>query len=333
MPKISVIIPCFNAEGFLKECLESLLNQSFKDIEVIAINDGSSDDTLDILNKFASIDSRITIIDQQNSGASAARNAGIKASNGKFIMFLDSDDFLSSNEILHKLYNIALNLDADLVFGDFNYYKNGEIRYQKNYICDEGIVDKEQFLFDYFTLNPSKSTFPTVCAKIIKTEILKNNNLEFLKDVFIAEDANLNAKIIWLANKIAKLNDPIYNYRIGDNNSSKKFKFKHFTDVRAAEMDLRNFFSKFNLLKTQKAYLECYFLILRYNAALTMKPYSFDDYEKAMEFACADIKNSFKSDGFTLLNKRLKILFYLYKFSCNYKIYAKLLNFIHKLRH
>ncbi|OCR96985.1 glycosyl transferase [Campylobacter fetus subsp. testudinum] len=333
MPKISVIIPCFNAEGFLKECLESLLNQSFKDIEVIAINDGSSDDTLDILNKFASIDSRITIIDQQNSGASAARNAGIKASNGEFIMFLDSDDFLSSNEILHKLYNIALNLDADLVFGDFNYYKNGEIRYQKNYICDEGIVDKEQFLFDYFTLNPSKSTFPTVCAKIIKTEILKNNNLEFLKDVFIAEDANLNAKIIWLANKIAKLNDPIYNYRIGDNNSSKKFKFKHFTDVRAAEMDLRNFFSKFNLLKTQKAYLECYFLILRYNAALTMKPYSFDDYEKAMEFACADIKNSFKSDGFTLLNKRLKILFYLYKFSCNYKIYAKLLNFIHKLRH
>lgn len=333
MPKISVIIPCFNAEGFLKECLESLLNQSFKDIEVIAINDGSSDDTLDILNKFASIDSRITIIDQQNSGASAARNAGIKASNGEFIMFLDSDDFLSSNEILHKLYNIALNLDADLVFGDFNYYKNGEIRYQKNYICDEGIVDKEQFLFDYFTLNPSKSTFPTVCAKIIKTEILKNNNLEFLKDVFIAEDANLNAKIIWLANKIAKLNDPIYNYRIGDNNSSKKFRFKHFTDVRAAEMDLRNFFSKFNLLKTQKAYLECYFLILRYNAALTMKPYSFDDYEKAMEFACADIKNSFKSDGFTLLNKRLKILFYLYKFSCNYKIYAKLLNFIHKLRH
>ncbi|AVK81162.1 glycosyltransferase family 2 protein [Campylobacter fetus] len=333
MPKISVIIPCFNAEGFLKECLESLLNQSFKDIEVIAINDGSSDDTLDILNKFASIDSRITIIDQQNSGASAARNAGIKASNGEFIMFLDSDDFLSSNEILHKLYNIALNLDADLVFGDFNYYKNGEIRYQKNYICDEGIVDKEQFLFDYFTLNPSKSTFPTVCAKIIKTEILKNNNLEFLKDVFIAEDANLNAKIIWLANKIAKLNDPIYNYRIGDNNSSKKFKFKHFTDVRAAEMDLRNFFSKFNLLKTQKAYLECYFLILRYNAALTMKPYSFDDYEKAMEFACADIKNSFKSDGFTLLNKKLKILFYLYKFSCNYKIYAKLLNFIHKLRH
>ncbi|ALV64916.1 glycosyltransferase family 2 protein [Campylobacter fetus] len=333
MPKISVIIPCFNAEGFLKECLESLLNQSFKDIEVIAINDGSSDDTLDILNKFASIDSRITIIDQQNSGASAARNAGIKASNGEFIMFLDSDDFLSSNEILHKIYNIALNLDADLVFGDFNYYKNGEIRYQKNYICDEGIVDKEQFLFDYFTLNPSKSTFPTVCAKIIKTKILKNNNLEFLKDVFIAEDANLNAKIIWLANKIAKLNDPIYNYRIGDNNSSKKFKFKHFTDVRAAEMDLRNFFSKFNLLKTQKAYLECYFLILRYNAALTMKPYSFDDYEKAMEFACADIKNSFKSDGFTLLNKRLKILFYLYKFSCNYKIYAKLLNFIHKLRH
>ncbi|MPB71666.1 glycosyl transferase [Campylobacter fetus subsp. testudinum] len=333
MPKISVIIPCFNAEGFLKECLESLLNQSFKDIEVIAINDGSSDDTLDILNKFASIDSRITIIDQQNSGASAARNAGVKASNGEFIMFLDSDDFLSSNEILHKIYNIALNLDADLVFGDFNYYKNGEIRYQKNYICDEGIVDKEQFLFDYFTLNPSKSTFPTVCAKIIKTEILKNNNLEFLKDVFIAEDANLNAKIIWLANKIAKLNDPIYNYRIGDNNSSKKFKFKHFTDVRAAEMDLRNFFSKFNLLKTQKAYLECYFLILRYNAALTMKPYSFDDYEKAMEFACADIKNSFKSDGFTLLNKKLKILFYLYKFSCNYKIYAKLLNFIHKLRH
>ncbi len=333
MSKISVIIPCFNARDYINECLESLLNQSLKEIEIIAINDGSSDDTIKILNEFANTDNRFIIIDQKNNGASAARNVGIEASSGEFIMFLDSDDFLSSNGILNKLYNIALNLDADIVFGDFNYYKNGEIKYQKNYICNEGIVDKERFLFDYFTLNPSKSTFPTVCAKIIKTEILKNNNLKFLKDVFIAEDANLNAKIIWLANKIAKLNDPIYNYRIGDNNSSKKFKLKHFTDVRAVEMDLRNFFSKFNLLKTQKAYLECYFLILRYNAALTMKPYSFDDYEKAIKFACADIKNSFKSDGFTLLNKRLKILFYLYKFSCNYKIYAKLLSFIFKIRH
>ncbi|HDX6328340.1 TPA: glycosyltransferase family 2 protein, partial [Campylobacter fetus] len=158
MSKISVIIPCFNARDYINECLESLLNQSLKEIEIIAINDGSSDDTIKILNEFANTDNRFIIIDQKNNGASAARNAGIEASSGEFIMFLDSDDFLSSNGILNKLYNIALNLDADIVFGDFNYYKNGEIKYQKNYICNEGIVDKERFLFDYFTLNPSKST-------------------------------------------------------------------------------------------------------------------------------------------------------------------------------
>lgn len=316
MPKISVIIPCFNAERFLKECLESLLNQSFKDIEVITINDGSSDDTLKILNKFASIDNRLVIIDQKNSGASAARNAGIKLAKGEYLAFLDSDDF-AAKDSLSKFYEAAKKYDADTVFGDFNTYKDGYTTKVNNYICEGGLLDKESFLFDYFTIDKAKSIFPTMCAKLIKTSLIKENNLLFLEDIFIAEDSNLSAKILWLSQKIVKINESVYSYRVGLNNSSKSMKFKNFEDVRKCELDLREFFAKFEKTKKQEEYLECYFLHLHYDAALSIEPYSFKEYQKALKFACADIKSAFKSKGFKYLSLKLKILYYLYRFFPN----------------
>lgn len=321
MPKISVIIPCYNAGEFLSRSINSVLQNDLQDIEIIAINDGSTDNTLEILGNFS--DDRLSIIDQPNSGASAARNAGINKASGEFVLFLDSDDFLCPN-ILNELYQNAIKFDADIVFGDFNYYYDeSKVIAQTNYETNSGLVDKERFLFDYFTI--SKSVFPCIWGKIIKTSLLKDNNLKFIDKVFVAEDANLNAKLIWLAQKIVKINKSICNYQIGSNNSSKQMKFKHFSDVRIVQSDLERFFDKFSLNDTQKAYVNAYFLNLKYAAALTLKPYSFDDYGKVMEFACADIKTAFKSSGFKLLNKKLKILFYLFRFSFSYKIYAKII--------
>lgn len=120
-PKISVIIPIYNVEKFLPRCLDSVLAQSFKDFEVICVNDGTPDNCGSILKQYAKKDPRIKIINQENQGLSMARNNGFKAANGEFIYFLDSDDFIHPR-LLEYAYGLAVKHNADLV--SFDYVKN-----------------------------------------------------------------------------------------------------------------------------------------------------------------------------------------------------------------
>jgi len=113
MPKISVIVPVYNTGKYLKRCIESIISQTFEDIEIICINDGSSDNSLDILNNFALKDNRIRVISRENRGIAFTRNEGLDNSNGEYISFIDSDDFVPS-DFLEKLYNQAVKNDADI---------------------------------------------------------------------------------------------------------------------------------------------------------------------------------------------------------------------------
>src|SRR4051794_17458760 len=113
-PKISIIVPIYNVEEYLRRCLDSLLTQSLTDIEVIAINDGSPDSSLQILNHYALKDNRLKIIDQSNGGVSSARNAGIEAANGEYIGFVDPDDWVDK-EMYKIMYQTAVTEQADIV--------------------------------------------------------------------------------------------------------------------------------------------------------------------------------------------------------------------------
>ena len=116
-PKISIIIPIFNVENYLAKCLDSIINQTLMDIEIICVNDGSNDNSVDILNTYAQRDKRITIINKANGGLSSARNAGIRVANGEYICFLDSDDYFEFNAC-ERLYIEILEGHADIiVFG------------------------------------------------------------------------------------------------------------------------------------------------------------------------------------------------------------------------
>ena len=118
MIDISIIVPAYNAEKYLKACLESLINQTKKDIEIIAINDGSEDNTLDILNEYKNnYPNLIKVISQENQGLSVTRNVGIKNSTGKYVMFVDSDDEIYS-ELLEKLWNKTQEYPFDIVAFD-----------------------------------------------------------------------------------------------------------------------------------------------------------------------------------------------------------------------
>ena len=121
MTKVSVIIPVYNTEKYLRECLESVISQTFTDIEIICVNDGSTDSSLAILEEYASNDKRIKVLKQKNKGAGSARNFGLKYATGEFLSFLDSDDFFENN-FIEQMYSKAKETNADLVMCAVNGY-------------------------------------------------------------------------------------------------------------------------------------------------------------------------------------------------------------------
>ena len=178
MPKISVIVPVFNVEKYLKECLESIINQTFKDIEIICVNDGSTDSSLEILNNFAEQDNRIKVITQSNQGLSAARNTGIKYANGEYISFIDSDDYIDTSlyETLVKYLPAEMICFNAQAFGD-NFIPK---KMQKNLICKinglEKISDKSIFKTNVYAWN-----------KLFKTDIIKKYNLKFPNGLYFED--------------------------------------------------------------------------------------------------------------------------------------------------
>ena len=116
-PKVSIILPIYNVEDYLSRCLESLINQTLLDIEIIGVNDGSKDHSADILRQYMALDSRIQMIDKENGGTASARNAGLDAASGEMIFFLDPDDYVAKNAC-ERIYEEHLSYGADIiVFG------------------------------------------------------------------------------------------------------------------------------------------------------------------------------------------------------------------------
>lgn len=120
-PKVSIIVPIYNSETYLEECLDSIINQTLKEIEIICVNDGSTDNSLDILNRYASNDDRITIINKQNTGYGNSMNVGIDHAKGEYIGIVESDDYIKPH-MYETLYNKAIEHDLDLIRADFEQF-------------------------------------------------------------------------------------------------------------------------------------------------------------------------------------------------------------------
>ena len=178
MPKISVIIPVYNVEEYLEQCLDSIINQTFKDLEIICVNDGSTDKSLCILEKYAQKDNRIKIINQTNQGLSAARNTGIENATGEYISFVDSDDYIKNNlyETLLKYLPselICFNAEA---FGDFPIPDklNKYLKYKYNGV--KNITDKVIFNTNVYAWN-----------KLFKTEIIQKYKIKFPEGLYFED--------------------------------------------------------------------------------------------------------------------------------------------------
>lgn len=185
MPKVSVIIPVYNTEKYLEKCLESVCNQTLSDIEIICINDCSTDNSLEILNRYVADDERIKIINfPENRGAAAARNAGIDVATGEYIGFVDSDDY-PDLDFYEKLHNRAKETGADVAKGN---YKSAHDGYVDEYLNEKIKEDKNNFAYAY-------------CSAIFKRDIIIKNNLCF-PDLSDMEDPVFTINFALAANKV-----------------------------------------------------------------------------------------------------------------------------------
>lgn len=220
MTKLSIIVPVYNVEKYLPKCLESLIKQTLKDIEIICVNDGSMDNSLAILKEFASKDSRIKIIDNQHQGVAKTRNTGIEQSTGKYIGFVDSDDYIDI-DFFEKLYNSATKSNSDIAIASILKHKKFFNIYNAKYTKEETAItiqDKIKLCED------KKHFFFYAWNKIYHSGFIKENNIKFSEGQ-IYEDVMFAIKALYYSNKIISVYGTKYHY-IEHENSLTKYKDK-----------------------------------------------------------------------------------------------------------
>ncbi len=222
IPKVSVILPVYNAEKYITKCLDSLKNQTLKDIEIICVNDGSKDNSLSILNQYAALDKRFKIINQENFGQGTARNNGLKAAQGEYVSFVDPDDWAAPS-MLEDLYSIAKKNNNDFVVTEFNTFneemnlvKTGTIRGNTS----SKIKLKNGSNFNWQDVQPSELTAfgPAVWNKLYKKSFLDENNILFGTQK-VGEDVQFNVMTIFNAKNIGYSEKPLYNYLLRKNSA------------------------------------------------------------------------------------------------------------------
>jgi len=324
IPLISVIVPIYNSEKYLERCIDSICSQTYTNLEVILVNDGSTDSSLSICQKFASIDSRVLINDIPNGGVSNARNTGIKSANGTYIQFLDSDDYMLDNYI-QVLYDLLIYNQADMVVCSIKVLDNNltELDYwdAENHVLDFAKPDSDVVfnLFDRFLV------FGPV-NKLFKSAILKNEGILYDTAISYGEDMLLNLEYLQCINKIVFTNEVYWPYVQDNVNSlSNKRRDDKIDIVKLLHGSIENFLDKikckekrFEKLLNQRMFDYCYnesFAIARDNTvsffskrSLLKKMFS----DKSLIVTYPDIdRNKYASWVIMLMKYKLSSIFLL----------------------
>ena len=217
-PKVSIVLPIYNAEPFLRECLDSIINQTLKDIEIICVNDGSTDKSLDIIKEYADKDIRIRYIDKPNAGYGQTMNCGIDLATGEYIGIVEPDDFIELN-MYETLYNKAKCTNVDFIKGDiYFWWSHTNKRKYSNIISDKNLYNKIQY--DLSNKGLTVSAIAN-CAGIYKHNFLQNSNIRFNETPGASfQDQGFYYQVIFYGKSSLFINKPFYHYRQDNSNSS-----------------------------------------------------------------------------------------------------------------
>lgn len=242
---ISIIIPIYNVSQYLNECIQSVVNQSYKDFECVLIDDGSSDGCEMICDQWAQKDSRIKVIHQSNQGVSKARNRGIAEAQGEYIIFIDSDDWIDPN-YLNELFQPIEKYNVDLVVcGLQQQYNNGTFQ---NYSYKTGIIKIEkQFTNEFTDINKQFLLFGPV-IKLYRKSIIQKHNIHFPPEYTYGEDLLFNYSYLEYVKAIYIVDQCLYHYRIIGSGTLSSIKRINQFEIDYAQWNiLKNFFYRKNL--------------------------------------------------------------------------------------
>ena len=292
MVKISVIVPVYNCEDYIEESIKSILNQSFKDIEVICVDDGSTDDSLNILKELSMQDTRLKVFTQENQGSSVARNNALEKASGDYIYFFDADDYVVE-DALEKAYKNAVNNDSDIVFFKYDEYN------ANTFIKHSSIAIENQFPeadFNNFSFNCQdyrKLAFRGPFApwfKFYKKSFLnKYDYFEFPINL-IHNDIPFHVKTILKASEISFVPESLYHYRNDNPNSISNTRFSRIYDIFSIIDIVEDFLNSEDLFKDFKDEFD-FFKIYQIIYQMSGRPNEYFDMAKK-ELSEVDINNN-----------------------------------------
>ena len=253
--KISVIVPVYNVEKWLNMCIDSILAQSYKNLEVILVNDGSTDKSKDICDSYSKKDNRVRVLNIKNSGQSVARNIGLKEAKGDYILFIDSDDYISDKAIIEKFINILDSNNYDFIYTSYCRFEDGNEEKITEILpinlTNDEIKNKEgkDILVDLLNKN---SFHHAPYLKVCRKEFILNNKLLF-REGYYHEDAEWTFKVFYYAKKIFIYDKPWYMRRMRENSTitsrNESAICKKLCDRLIIADDLIKFFEKENASK------------------------------------------------------------------------------------
>lgn len=254
MIEISIIIPVYNVERYIHQCVDSVIKEAPSNSQIILVDDGSPDSCPMICDKYALQDERIKVIHKKNSGLSGARNAGLKEAKGRYVFFLDSDDYLQENYFKNLFHD-----EADLIIGAFEaFYSNGIPPYSLD-ICSKRYMSTKEYLSDFYRIYPV--TFNTAWGKIYRRDILEQYNIRFREDLFMVEDILFNIEYYPHCNSIRYESDAKVMYRQGNGTLSKKQNDKLFFWYKESYSQLKALLEQFEVFEedNQRIYYQSLF--------------------------------------------------------------------------
>ena len=255
--KVSVVMPIYNAGDYLTRAIGDILQQTLPELELICVNDGSTDNSLSIIKSFMKRDQRIKLINQQNAGTSVARNVGIAAACGQYIIFLDADDFYEKN-LLKLLYDAAEKDSLDVAVARFDIYNDSQDKYSvpmeepHSGIFVGGSVTSKNEHPDFIL----SSTTGYVWNKLFRTTFVKNMELAFDPELYVFEDVCFVCSALALAERVARIDDTLIHHRVYTEQSRARLFRKYYSQVPVVYKKLKDFLMQRGLyIPLKKGYL------------------------------------------------------------------------------
>ncbi|MBQ6708633.1 MAG: glycosyltransferase family 2 protein [Clostridia bacterium] len=327
---ISVIVPVYNAEKYLHKCVDSILNNTYSDIEVILVDDGSPDNSPAICDEYAQKDSRVKVIHKKNARASAARNDGLKLAQGEYISFVDSDDWIES-DMLEKMFSTAKKYNADMVMCDT--VKRGEKDTKILQPAREGFYSREQIEKELFgsLIMFENIEFPITisnCVLLIRKEIIDKNNIRYDEDIHYCEDALMGPKFLYHCQSFYYMKgNYFYNYRTNNQSTSQTFnknKWDHYLKINSRLIESFGNDEKFDFSRQLKINLLYFVLNVISNICASDEA---DKKQKVKEVMThSEVRKLFKNFKIPNTSTGLKIVVLMIKFRLSglYCLYSKL---------